>query len=168
MAKKKTVKKKAGGAGREASPSALSSTYLELLDDLKQRIRGARIRAHLATNAELIKLYWDIGKTIADRQKSDGWGKDVVGRLSSDLSSEFPNIKGLSLSSLWRMRSFHLSYIQDIRNLQRGGEEKLARAVRDSWEGVDSSEAVPLAVAMRAFGGDPKNVIEELNRYLVA
>ena len=38
----------------------------------------------------------------------------------------------------------------------------------EAWQSVDSDEAVPLAVAKRAFGGDPRDLIEELNRTLIA
>jgi len=41
-------------------------------------------------------------------------------------------------------------------------------AYLDAWQSVDSDEGVPLAVARKAFGGDPKDVIEELNSILVA
>ena len=39
---------------------------------------------------------------------------------------------------------------------------------QDAWQSVDSDEGVPLAVARKAFGGDPKPIIEELNEILVA
>jgi hypothetical protein len=41
-------------------------------------------------------------------------------------------------------------------------------AYLDAWQSVDSDEGVPLAVARKAFGGDPKDIIEELNKVLVA
>ena len=41
-------------------------------------------------------------------------------------------------------------------------------AYLDAWQSVDSDEGVPLAVARKAFGGDPKAIIEELNQMLVA
>jgi type I restriction enzyme R subunit len=41
-------------------------------------------------------------------------------------------------------------------------------AYLDAWQSVDSDEGVPLAVARKAFGGDPKPIIEELNEVLVA
>ncbi len=41
-------------------------------------------------------------------------------------------------------------------------------AYLDAWQSVDSDEGVPLAVARKAFGGDPKEIIEELNSILVA
>ena len=41
-------------------------------------------------------------------------------------------------------------------------------AYLDAWQSVDSDEGVPLAVARKVFGGDPKAIIEELNTILVA
>jgi hypothetical protein len=41
-------------------------------------------------------------------------------------------------------------------------------AYLDAWQSVDSDEGVPLAVAKKAFGQDPKPLIEELNRTLIA
>ncbi|WP_411847433.1 DEAD/DEAH box helicase family protein [Roseibacillus persicicus] len=38
----------------------------------------------------------------------------------------------------------------------------------EAWQSVDSDEGVPLAVAKRVFGQDPKPLIEELNEVLVA
>lgn len=41
-------------------------------------------------------------------------------------------------------------------------------AYLDAWQSVDSDEGVTLAVARKAFGSDPKPIIEELNEILVA
>lgn len=41
-------------------------------------------------------------------------------------------------------------------------------AYLDAWQSVDSDQGVPLAVAKRVFGQDPKPIIEELNEVLVA
>jgi type I restriction enzyme, R subunit len=38
----------------------------------------------------------------------------------------------------------------------------------EAWQSVDSDEGVPLAVAKRVFGEDPKSIIEELNQALIA
>jgi predicted nuclease of restriction endonuclease-like (RecB) superfamily len=82
------------------------SGYPELLQELKNRIRGAQVRASLAVNRELILLYWSVGRDILVRQGSEGWGTGVIGRLAHDLQNEFPGIEGFSLRSLKYMRSF--------------------------------------------------------------
>jgi predicted nuclease of restriction endonuclease-like (RecB) superfamily len=84
----------------------LPPKYDEVLAELKRRVRDARIRAHRAVNAELIGLYWQIGRTILDQQASAAWGGKVVERLAQDLRREFPEMTGLSRSNLLHMRSF--------------------------------------------------------------
>ena len=84
--------------------------YVELLIEVKERIRSAQYTALRAVNRELVGLYWDIGRMIAERQKTEGWGKSVVQQLSADLQAEFPGIRGFSVQNLWYMRQFYLEY----------------------------------------------------------
>ena len=46
--------------------------YAELLSDIKDRVRSARLRAALQVNGELILLYWQVGTEILARQSSAG------------------------------------------------------------------------------------------------
>ena len=66
----------------------------------------ARLRARLAVNAELVGLYWRLGRLILERQQADGWGSKVIERLSADLRAEFPDMKDLSRRNLLYMRAF--------------------------------------------------------------
>jgi len=70
--------------------------YGELLTDIKTRIREAQHRATLAVNAEMVRLYWDIGRMIHARQQQEGWGAGVIPRLARDLRNELPELKGFS------------------------------------------------------------------------
>ncbi|MCC6126882.1 MAG: DUF1016 family protein [Pirellulales bacterium] len=97
----------------------LPSGYKELLEDLKNRIRHAQVRAVVAANRELIRLYWDIGKEIAQRQRVEGWGKSIIENLADDLHAEFPGVAGFSLQNLWYMRAFFLAWTEDVANLQQ-------------------------------------------------
>lgn len=84
--------------------------YRELLTEIKGRIAQAQTRAALAANAELIALYWDIGRMIAQRQQAAGWGASVIPRLSRDLRSDLPEIKGFSERNMGRMVAFYREY----------------------------------------------------------
>lgn len=84
--------------------------YVKFLNEIKSRIVSARTQAVRSVNHELIKLYWDIGKSIVERQEKFGWGKRVVEQLSSDLTYECANFEGYSRDNLWRMRMFYLAY----------------------------------------------------------
>jgi predicted nuclease of restriction endonuclease-like (RecB) superfamily len=80
--------------------------YPPFLAELKARIDAARIRAALAINTELIKLYWEIGHDILLREGREGWGAKVIDRLAADLRREFPDMTGLSSRNLRYMRAF--------------------------------------------------------------
>ena len=70
--------------------------YSDWLAEVKARIREARLRASLSVNAELIGLYWRIGRDIRARQDAQGWGAKIVDRISGDLKTEFPDSEGFS------------------------------------------------------------------------
>ena len=80
--------------------------YADWLADLKTRIHTAQQRAALAVNRELVLLYWQIGRDILARQAEQGWGAKVIERLSQDLRSAFPEMKGFSRANLMYMRAF--------------------------------------------------------------
>lgn len=90
--------------------SDLSKNYTSILQDLKEKIRQARLRATVAVNNELLKVYWEIGDTISKQEQSDGWGTKTVEKLAKDLRVEFQDMKGLSPRNLRYMRDFALAY----------------------------------------------------------
>jgi len=70
-------------------------------------------------------MYWEIGKYVSEKVKSDGWGKSVVADFARFIQFEHPDLKGFSASNIWRMRQFYETY---------NGNEKLAPLVREiSW-----------------------------------
>ena len=97
----------------------LPEQYDAIVATLKQQVRGAHLRAHRSVNAELIGLYWRIGKTILEQQRQAGWGSKVVERLAHDLRREFPEMTGLSRSNLMYMRSFADAWPEEASIVQR-------------------------------------------------
>ncbi|MDE2291550.1 MAG: DUF1016 domain-containing protein, partial [Elusimicrobia bacterium] len=99
------------------SERGLPVGYRRFLEGLKARIRTARVKTALAANGELIRLYWDIGKSIAERQRKDGWGRAVVELLARDLQRGFPGVAGFSPPNVWKMRAFYLACTERVSNL---------------------------------------------------
>jgi predicted nuclease of restriction endonuclease-like (RecB) superfamily len=93
--------------------------YFRFLDEVKERIRKARLRAAMSANGELIGLYWQIGKSIVERQRKAGWGKSIVERLSRDLRLEFPGCTGFSAQNIWKMRAFFIAWTDEVSNLSQ-------------------------------------------------
>nr|WP_216614783.1 PDDEXK nuclease domain-containing protein [Methylomonas sp. ZR1] len=93
----------------QIKPASLIDTptgYTDWLTELKTRIHSAQQRAALSVNRELILLYWQIGRDILERQAQQGWGAKVIERLSHDLRTAFPDMKGFSRANLMYMRAF--------------------------------------------------------------
>mgnify|MGYP002784975621 FL=1 len=90
--------------------SHLPDNYDEFLGNLKERIRTVQVRAALAINQELIALYWQIGRSILERQREEGWGAKIIDQLAKDLARDFPDVSGFSSRNLKYMRSFAEAY----------------------------------------------------------
>ena len=106
------MKKKALRAHKTALPAVLGQRgeYASLLRDIKDRIQRAQTRAVLSVNAELVRLYWDIGRIIHERQHREGWGAAVIPRLAAELKNELPDLKGFSARNIDNMIRFFRAY----------------------------------------------------------
>ena len=81
--------------------------------DLKLRIRQSQIKAAVKVNSELLRLYWQMGSEIVEKQKNAHWGDGFLKQLSNDLMSDFPDMKGFSYRNLKFIRQWH-SFYNDI------------------------------------------------------
>lgn len=90
--------------------SSLPTGYGLFLRAVKERIRVSQIRAALSVNAELIQLYWDIGRTIVRRQKLERWGAAVIPRLARDIANAMPEVRGFSERNIKLMTQFATEY----------------------------------------------------------
>jgi predicted nuclease of restriction endonuclease-like (RecB) superfamily len=99
----------------------LEKSQIDFITEIKQKIRQAQYEALKTVNVQLIDLYWEIGKSIAEKQV-ESWGKAVVPTLSKELQKEFPGAGGFSVTNLWLMAQFYTEY-HDIENLQPLVEE---------------------------------------------
>ncbi len=89
--------------------------YDFFLLEIKKKIHLARIETLRHVNKTLLKLYWDLGQMIVDKQNKYGWGKSIVASLSEDLQNEFPGAKGFSMQNLWYMRQLYLEYKDNLK-----------------------------------------------------
>lgn len=94
----------------------LEKQSFDFISDIKIKVRKAQYEALKAVNIELINLYWDIGKSISEKQ-TESWGKSIVPVLSKELQAEFPGVTGFSTTNIWMMVQFYNEY-QGVENLQ--------------------------------------------------
>jgi len=94
----------------------VNELQINFIAEIKAKIRQAQYEALKIVNVHLINLYWEIGKSISEKQ-SESWGKSIVPTLSKELQKEFPGVGGFSTTNLWLMAQFYNEY-QGVSNLQ--------------------------------------------------
>ena len=85
-------------------------------------IQQAKERAFRAINQELISMYWEIGKYVSEKVKSNAWGKSIVSEFSDFVKQQYIGIRGFSSQNIWRMKQYYETY---------NDNEKLSPVVRE-------------------------------------
>ncbi len=167
MARKKVAKPKTSKTAlsprRSSEQPSIPAGYVELLDEIKGRIRSAQIKAALSVNYELLVLYWSIGRDIVQRQRREGWGAKVIDRLAADLRSEFPDMSGLSRTNVYRMRAFYLAYATEPTIVPQAAGRLAAKGKsKESQLAKQASAIVPQAAGQLGHTKRPSSSTEIL------
>jgi predicted nuclease of restriction endonuclease-like (RecB) superfamily len=62
----------------------------------------------------LIFFYWELGKSIVEKQQEHNWGAGIIDQLALDLKKEFPDVEGFSRSNLYYVKQFYVFYSQGV------------------------------------------------------
>jgi len=156
----------------------LPSDYTAALTSLKDLVRQAQFKAQRAVNSAMIELYWNIGRTILDRQANEAWGSKILDKLARDLRSEFPHMRGFSRTNVYNMRAFaaawtgpepivqtpsgQLSWSHNVTLLNKINDHELRRwyaskAVQNGWS-VAALEHQILTGLHTRTGAAPNNL----------
>jgi predicted nuclease of restriction endonuclease-like (RecB) superfamily len=87
--------------------------YRTFIQAIKQRIQSSQIKAAIAVNQELLRLYWDLAAQIVEKQREAAWGDGFLAQISQDLKAEFPDMKGFSVRNLEGMRQWYRFWSDD-------------------------------------------------------
>lgn len=90
----------------------LDAEYKNWLFELNSKISSTQIKAAIAVNSALITFYWELGKSISEKENI--WGSKLIERIAKDLQDEFPDMKGLSVRNLKYCRFFFQFYNSSI------------------------------------------------------
>lgn len=84
----------------------------ELVEEIKMLITNARTKISQQVNETLVDTYWNIGRTIIEKEQSGKikaeYGKSILLNVSKRLTKEIG--KGFSKSNLFNMRKFYMVY----------------------------------------------------------
>ena len=80
---------------------------LELIKKLKQHIVFSRYILAKTANAEMLRLYYIIGRDIDAQFSQQKWGAKILESISAQLQEELPGLRGFSAENLKKMRRFY-------------------------------------------------------------
>lgn len=76
-------------------------------------IEAAKQRAIKAVNAELINMYWEVGKYLSSLVENSSFGDKVIDEIAAYITENNPTIKGFNRRGLYRMKQFYETYKDD-------------------------------------------------------
>ena len=82
-------------------------------DEIIHMIDNARTQALKAVNAELIHMYWNVGKYLSEMCESSAFGDKVIDQAAAYIAKTNPGIKGFNRRGLYRMKQFYEVYKED-------------------------------------------------------
>lgn len=114
----------------------MDNRFIEVLQMIKQ----SQAKAFKVVNAELINLYWNVGRYIKPRLTQANWGEKAIGELAAFIQQKHPELKGFSRSGLYRMIQFFETYSE---------QNFVAPAVRQTEEEKDQPGGIVAPLARR-------------------
>jgi predicted nuclease of restriction endonuclease-like (RecB) superfamily len=90
---------------------------IQFIKELKQQILATRYQAAKLANAEMLKLYYNIGMALEKKFEREKWGSKILDRISDQLQQELPGLRGFSARSMSKMRGFYQAWNFEQENL---------------------------------------------------
>ena len=59
-------------------------------------------------------MYYEIGKYLSEKVKSEDWGSKVIDKLVLTIKSQYPYLKGFNRAGLYRMIQFYETYRDNL------------------------------------------------------
>lgn len=84
---------------------------LEFYNHIKEILATARNRVYHTANSAMVKAYWEIGKSIVEKQGGETkaeYGTKLLRELSKQMTTDFG--KGFTVTNLSYMRQFYLTF----------------------------------------------------------
>ncbi|QPH41728.1 PDDEXK nuclease domain-containing protein [Pedobacter endophyticus] len=105
-------------------------------------ITEARNRVYNKANAELVMLYFNIGKIVSEKVANGNWGDGTVNDLAKYIAEKQPLLKGFNRRGLYRMKQFYEVYsdeeiVSPLATQLENEEKPIVSAVLTQLQGID-------------------------------
>jgi len=81
---------------------------------IKNAILQSRYRTATKGNADMLSLYYGVGKYISANSRSGKWGMGAIEAISNQLQGEISGLRGFSPSNMKNMRMFYEQWSSEL------------------------------------------------------
>lgn len=92
----------------------LSNEIKKAVTDIKSAILQSQRKVARNANAELLSLYYGIGKYVSEHTRTNTWGTNAIETISQQLVRELPGLRGFSATAIKRMRIFYEQWSSEL------------------------------------------------------
>ncbi|MDR0863879.1 MAG: PDDEXK nuclease domain-containing protein [Candidatus Symbiothrix sp.] len=145
------------------------SEFVKWISELKAKIHSARNKLAFSINSQILELYWEIGKEIAEKQQNSDWGSGFIEQTATELKHEFPEMKGFSRRNLYAILQWYKFYSSkyqfvphDVAQIPWGHNRLIITKVKN----LDAAEFYCKATAENAWDRDTLEAQIENNYHL--
>ncbi len=90
--------------------SKISAEVISAVKEIKSAIIRAQAHVSANANAEMLSLYFGIGRYVSYKTQTEKWGTGVIDTISAQLQKEMPGLRGFSSRNIRNMRKFYDSW----------------------------------------------------------
>ena len=84
------------------------------INELIAIVQSHRDKAYRKINEELVGMYFEIGKYLSTKIKTEKWGSTIVENISRKIMELHPYLKGFDKRGLYRMIQFYETYGHNV------------------------------------------------------
>jgi len=146
-----------------------TSDFFDWITALKVKIQSARNKLAFSINSQVLELYWEIGRDIAEKQQKSGWGSSFVEKIAEELKQDFPEIKGFSRRNIYAILQWYKFYSekyqfvpQVVAQIPWGHNRLIITKIKN----IDEAEFYCRAVIQNAWDRDTLEVQIENKYYM--
>lgn len=85
----------------------ISADIVKAVRKIKSAIVRSQSRVSANANAEMLALYFGIGRYVSLKTEAGKWGTGIIDAISSQLQMEMPGLRGFSGKNIRKMRQFY-------------------------------------------------------------
>lgn len=111
---------------------------------IKTAILKAQYSSAKIANANLLSLYFGIGKYVSQNSRNGFWGTNAIQEISTSLQAELPGLRGFSERNIKNMRQFYEEWSSVLFRQPLAADSDLPKSDKEQNETISENSLLLL------------------------